>query len=285
MPLLNNELLLVYFVVLIPLYFNVFIAIISLSYLYKGEEEEVFGDDPSARGSQKIRFDVQLQTPVIMLPRTPNNPEVLVAHLGRISMENSVPEQGWGGGLISPVNSTPAHKPDELQTTEKIHMEIRDMNLYSVNLDNLVNDPMKGTRQTLSKSSVAADLSDVSKTSYGTPILHDTVLQLTIQKSESSPTYINTEEATLNFEMDGEEFSFRGKSSQPSVNQSGAGVIKVKGKVVTPLKLVLSKHVYEQILQTLDNITPPDDEESNLDSSTLSSPIDKMGHSSMSPLR
>ena len=33
-------------------------------------------------------------------------------------------------------------------------------------------------------------------------------------------------------------------------------VLEVNGEIVSPLRLVLSKQVYEQILKTLDNITP-----------------------------
>lgn len=35
-------------------------------------------------------------------------------------------------------------------------------------------------------------------------------------------------------------------------------ILEVKGKMLTPFKLLLSKPVYEQILKTLDNITPGD---------------------------
>jgi vacuolar protein sorting-associated protein 13D len=41
---------------------------------------------------------------------------------------------------------------------------------------------------------------------------------------------------------------------------SVSSVLQLDGRLITPLKLALSKEVYEQILQTLDNITPTDDE-------------------------
>ena len=39
--------------------------------------------------SLNLRVKAVLQTPVIVLPRTPKSPEVLMAHLGRIVIENS----------------------------------------------------------------------------------------------------------------------------------------------------------------------------------------------------
>ncbi len=222
----------------------------------------------------KMKFDISLQTPVIMLPRTHNNPEVLVAHLGRISIRNSDPGGDLGG--ISPVVSTPAHEiPNEGTTTEKIHMEIRDMSMYSINLDKQksLQEELKMSKYAgMSASTLTSPTEGLVRTSYGTPILHDTVIQLTIQKIEPTSSYINPPDTTMDFEFGGEEFSFKCSNKADTEEQGELNkLVKVKGKMMTPVKLVLSKHVYEQILQTLDNITPPDDEEGDIESTLGSS--------------
>lgn len=38
-------------------------------------------------------LDVILETPVVVLPESPNSPDVLVAHLGQITIANAVPVQ------------------------------------------------------------------------------------------------------------------------------------------------------------------------------------------------
>ena len=71
------------------------------------------------------------------------------------------------------------------------------------------------------------------RSTYGKPILADTTMELTLQKTHLN-TNIDDETESTNCDT----------------------VLDVNGKIVSPLKLVLSKQVYEQILKTLDNITP-----------------------------
>lgn len=64
-----------------------------------------------------------LDTPVVVLPRSATSDEVFVAHLGKISVNNQLPdgsgkderEAEWGDGK-----------------KERYSLEIRDMNLYSL---------------------------------------------------------------------------------------------------------------------------------------------------------
>lgn len=57
-----------------------------------------------------FRFNVVLETPVVVLPRTPISTEVFVAHLGNISISN---------------------KPG---LTNSYDIHVRDINVYSVSL-------------------------------------------------------------------------------------------------------------------------------------------------------
>ncbi len=262
---------------------------VSVSWL---DEEVIISGPPS-----RTKFDVSLQSPVIILPRKPNSPEVLVGHLGNISIRNSVLDEG-----TTAVASTPTVSLFE-NATEKIHMEIRDMNVYSVDLDKQQHKDSLPSQNSTRKyelfSLEQAASEELAPSSYGIQVLHDTVIQLTIQKIQPTPPYINPPDSTLDLEfMAAEEFVFKGNASTPASSQplgaaqdqdqsssqnETASVLKIKGKVVTPLKLVLSKAVYEQILQTLDNITPPDEEDEPISSPT--SPRDKVSQSSLSALR
>ena len=237
----------------------------------------------------RIKFDILLQSPVIMLPRKPNSPEVLVAHLGNISIKNSVVDGVLDGG--TPVASTLAVNVfnTNSQLTEKIHMQIRHMNVYSVNLDKQQGASSRPSDAEMPHIALSASQSELAKSTYGTAVLHDTVIQLTIQKVEATQQYINPPDTIMDFDFGGEEFSFKANTTMQqdqSTSQEQASVLKVKGKVVSPLKLVLSKFVYEQILQTLDNITPPDEDEERLSElPSPTSPKEKMSQSSLSALR
>lgn len=69
-----------------------------------------------------FRWDVILDTPVLVLPRAADSTQVLVAHLGRISLTNSLPE---------PVCSW---LDDSDLTSEHYDIEIRDMNVYTLDI-------------------------------------------------------------------------------------------------------------------------------------------------------
>lgn len=63
-----------------------------------------------------------MDTPVLVLPRAADSTQVLVAHLGRISLTNSLPE---------PVCSW---LDDSDLTSEHYDIEIRDMNVYTLDI-------------------------------------------------------------------------------------------------------------------------------------------------------
>ncbi len=257
-------------------------------------QEEDFGGGGSGPPS-RTKFDILLQSPVIMLPRKPNSPEVLVGHLGTISIRNSAMDEEAEG---FPIVSTPASmefcENSLSQRTEKIHMKIRDMNVYSMNLEKqkAMDDIKSSSRRedsslqhTLSASHLHGDL--LPRNNYGTPVLHDTVIELTIQKIEPNPPFINPPDTTLDLDFGSEDFAFKssGAGNEGQNQDEEASVLKIQGKVVTPLKLVLSKFVYEQMLQTLDNITPPDEDEQLVQLPGPTSPREKMSQSSLSALR
>lgn len=64
------------------------------------------------------RLDIVLETPVVVLPRTSTSSEVFVAHLGKITINNSRSMQN--NDILHDVHY------------ENYNIEVRDMNIYSL---------------------------------------------------------------------------------------------------------------------------------------------------------
>ena len=174
---------------------------------------------------------------------------------------------------------------------DSIRLSLTNMNLYSLDLGQRVSlcteDVNPSVSGPPSDSSVpvtsdsaglltSAKLSELTQ-SFGVPILHDTSVDLKIGKKSPDIPYINP---LYSSGMDG---LGSGLSSPPgkygSKREGPAGsrletsfepvssVLDVHAKISSPIKLSLSKEVYEQILQTVDHLTY-DAEESKLQQQT-----------------
>lgn len=66
----------------------------------------------------KLTLNVRIESPVVSIPRKPGHPELLVGHLGSITIQNFVAGQDTEG--------------------EKLQVEVKDIRLYSVNTSHLV---------------------------------------------------------------------------------------------------------------------------------------------------
>lgn len=129
-----------------------------------------------------------------------------------------------------------------------------------------------------------------TKTSYGTPILHNTCVELSLEMGQMTPavcvkfnvgvTEDDTTEGVFPMHTDDDDITMGSIASDE--------MLHIVGKVVTPLRLVLSKHVYEQLLQTLNNLAPSGDQTPThsdstatllADSSDLSDPMSGATHS------
>ena len=109
-----------------------------------------------------------------------------------------------------------------------ISIEIRNMSMYSADLGKLQQQTSAGYQL-----------------SYGTVMLYDTSIEMKLQKKCG---YLDGVFAELHASI----------VDNHSVC-STLDHLEVTGTVVTPLHIVLTKHQYEQILNTLDNIMLPDD--------------------------
>ena len=202
-----------------------------------------------------IKLDMTLETPVILLPRKPDSPHVLVIHLGRISVRN------FDHPTTSTFNdSTMFHRIEE---QDRIYIEVRDMSMYSVDLDKQKLLEQAAQQQAAANTAVGLSTSvfhtpqpgGYIRTNYGIPILHDTILELTIQKMQPLNQF-----STHSLDSTPGDNVFDPFPSKDDSADLTSSVLQVNGRLITPLKLALSKDVYEQILQTLDNITPTEDD-------------------------
>lgn len=66
-----------------------------------------------------MKLDIDLETPVVVLPRANNSLQVFVAHLGKITIRNHYPEKSDKSNGLEP-------------RMEHYDIEVRDMNLFSL---------------------------------------------------------------------------------------------------------------------------------------------------------
>lgn len=94
----------------------------SQSWAYPFEEEEDLSmEEPEAALDSffvKLTLDISIESPVVSIPRKPGHPELLVGHLGSITIQNFVPGQDSEG--------------------ERLQVLVKDIRLYSLNMSHLV---------------------------------------------------------------------------------------------------------------------------------------------------
>ncbi|XP_046414322.1 vacuolar protein sorting-associated protein 13D isoform X1 [Neodiprion fabricii] len=154
-------------------------------------------------GSLCLKLDAVLDSPVLVLPRSSHSTQVFVAHLGTMALQHD-----------PPIDQT---------ANQKLTLEVRDMNLYSLDTS------LKGNLVTGTSPMRAEEMYCCKE--YGKPILHDTGLRIALEKEHASLVM------TPSFSLECEH------PNNP--------VIQVRGTVVTPLKVSLSRGQYEQLLDTV----------------------------------
>ena len=109
-----------------------------------------------------------------------------------------------------------------------------------------------------------------TKTSYGTPILHNTCVELSLELGQVSPAVcVKFNVGVTDDDVTEGVFPMHTQDDGVSIQSVKSDeILHIKGKVVTPLRLVLSKHVYEQLLETMNNLTPDVDMASTYADST-----------------
>ncbi|XP_043974274.1 vacuolar protein sorting-associated protein 13D isoform X2 [Gambusia affinis] len=195
------------------------------------QEEDVSTEEPESALDTffvKLTLNISIESPVVSIPRKPGNPELLVGHLGSITIQNC--DNGKGS------------------QAERLEVLVKDIRLYLVNTSHLVlKRPREENADTSSPShtgNVNKDESQFTRHDFfeslsrgeAFHILKDTTIHFTFEKTpvdeDSEFILLTTDEP------------FR-----------STGQLRIQGKFVNPVQVCLCKPVYEQVLQTLDNLS------------------------------
>ncbi|XP_054856929.1 intermembrane lipid transfer protein VPS13D isoform X2 [Eublepharis macularius] len=197
------------------------------------EGEELLQPRPKSE-TIKLILNVNIESPVVSIPRKLGSPELLVGHLGQISIQNFV-------------------AGEDNSTSDRLQVEIRDIKMYSLNSSHLA-----GRKESTSEALHATHPSgpaSVSSQEDSHFTRHDFFESL--HKGHAFHILNN---ATIQFRLEkipverDAELTF---SMTDDVETSS--IMRIEGKFVNPLQVVLAKHVYEQVLQTLDNLVCSED--------------------------
>ncbi|XP_054993601.1 intermembrane lipid transfer protein VPS13D isoform X1 [Sorex araneus] len=202
------------------------------------EENEIYGFDLAAPHSDTVKLilNINIESPVVSIPRKPGSPELLVGHLGQIFIQNFVAGE------------------DESRS-DRLQVEIKDIKLYSLNCTQLAGRegaasevsrtfcPPSGSASVSSQEEAQFTRHDFFESLHrgqAFHILNNTTIQFKLEKIPVE------RESELTFSLSPDDL---GTSS----------IMKIEGKFVNPVQVVLAKHVYEQVLQTLDNLVYSED--------------------------
>lgn len=168
---------------------------------------------------KKYVFSVQLDTPVIVFPKSDSSSDVLVAHLGKMSLGNQIKNK-----------KVDAESGENVIYSEHIEIKARYINLYVVDLGNSMNKTGVSMGGTMLKHMY-------SQKKCGIPIMHHTTIEIDVNLGRT---------------VRGNIWKRSNISSQRNlfVEQN---VVKILA-TSTPIKLGLSNIVYKQVLETIDNL-------------------------------
>ncbi|TRY62990.1 hypothetical protein TCAL_03981 [Tigriopus californicus] len=209
-----------------------------------------------------LHLDMVMESPVIVIPRQEWSFEVLVAHLGEISVSNEIIQ---GYALQDEVGL-----PHDTQRADRVEVTVTDMSLHSLNLTEKYARYAKDPLNLLSQfRHLLAQELYACKSKGALPIWHDTAIDLRIDRIERFNSKMPESESFQSFQFHGSEhFSESGFRN----NSSSESVFHVKGKVTNPLKLSLYRSQYELLQDGVKNMAPPEqisDPEADLDDSEI----------------
>ncbi|XP_067382192.1 intermembrane lipid transfer protein VPS13D isoform X3 [Channa argus] len=203
----------------------------SWAFSFEDEEDVPMGEPESTLDTflVKLTLNISIESPVVSIPRKHGHPELLIGHLGSITIQNFVTGQDSEG--------------------DKLQVLVKDIRLYSLNMSHLVlkRPPRGDNTGTMSPSrngSISQDEPQLTRHDFfeslsrgkAFHILKDTTIQFTLEKvpleEDAQFTLLTTEEPC-----------------------KSTGILRVEGKFVNPVQVFLCKPVYEQVLQTMDNLS------------------------------
>ncbi|KAK7503179.1 hypothetical protein BaRGS_00005444, partial [Batillaria attramentaria] len=202
----------------------------------------VTGDSPK----NPIVLNARMETPILVIPCKPNSPQVLLAHLGEIVVDNTGSRDHHEADAEPDDYHFASLDTSAREVRDKIYISLTNMNLYSVDFDK-----HKKLGRSLSTSSFTGLTHEL-----GVPILYDTAVDLIIRKHSVDVGAANDSSSVDDIGRDGfPDFGSFAQQSQQQLLTVPSSVLDINIKISSPIKLGLSKEVYEQILQTADNLT------------------------------
>ncbi|XP_056409596.1 intermembrane lipid transfer protein VPS13D [Hyla sarda] len=212
---------------------------------YETDEYDGFCPVKVQMDTVKLILNIKIDSPVVSVPRSPGSPELLVGHLGQIFIQNFVSDE-------------------EQSRSDRLHVEIKDIKLYSLNTRGHAGHPESQSSEQASSRPPSGSASSQEEAHFTRSdffeslqknqafhILHNTTIQFKMEK--------------FNIERDS-ELSFPYSEDPVEVNS----ILKIEGNLLNNVQVVLAKHVYEQVLQTLDNLVYSED-------------VNRMPHTSAAP--
>ena len=222
----------------------------------------------------RICLDIVMETPIIVVPRHERSYEVLVAHLGFITVQNEFIDD------LSILQNDLNLPPNSLKL-DRVTVKVNDMNVHSLNLSEKIKKSIKNTKTKVKLGNDTIDNMDVltelekmnakqmySIASPAIPILHDTAIDLCISKVQRGTNRIPKDESYNSFVMSDIDISL----SNTDEKSKERDTYQVRAKVINELKISLHRCQYEQVLESARNISSTNDKNENTNKTDVTKP-------------
>ena len=209
----------------------------------------------------RVCLDIVMKTPIVVVPRHERSFEVLVAHLGCITIQNEFTDDP------AILQNDPNVPPNSIKL-DRVIVKVNDMNVHSLNLSekikrtfNRKKSSRKLERETIDNMDILTELERMSAeqmysiASPAVPILHDTAIDLCIVKIQTGGTLLATDESYNSFVMSDLDVSLGNDDGKVKERDK----YQVKAKVTKELKISLHRCQYEQVLDSTRNISNTSD--------------------------
>ncbi|XP_022802556.1 vacuolar protein sorting-associated protein 13D-like isoform X2 [Stylophora pistillata] len=218
-----------------------------------------FVDSVPVKPNKRVYTCITVDSPIVQLPTSSSSTEILVAHLGSITIRNT--------HLIELVEqeSDTGHLTGVEHDIDRLFVEVKDMSLYCTAMD--TGRSGRASSSSFSEPFTGPNVVHSPKCS-SVHILHKSAFELVIDRRSEDVGALAMGAVCTSLHL-----------KKPT--------IQISGKVTTPLKLELSTHSYRQLFDTIDNLggskeTVPIPPPAGMHSSSIASPTSQ-SPSTLSP--
>ena len=205
----------------------------------------------------RICLDVVMETPIIVVPRHERSFEVLVAHLGYITIKNEFIDDE------TILQNDPNLPPNSLRL-DRASVNINDINVHSLCLSEKIkrhfkkaklkgkldNDPLDNMDVLMELEKMKAEQM-YSIAAPAIPILHDTAIELSIDRIRKGTSKLPKDESYNSFFMADLDTTMKRDDEKTREADS----YQIGAKVINELKISLHRCQYEQVLESLQNMS------------------------------